>query len=70
MNEPALEYYYNIMNLCRLVDLEMSSNARILGHLFDGLRPTLVGRIQMTQHKRCEEFLQGVIILLASDGVS
>jgi hypothetical protein len=29
MNEPAMEYYYNIMNLCRLVDLEMSLEARV-----------------------------------------
>ncbi len=35
-NEPAVEYYYDIVNLCRLVDPQMSV-ARKLGHLFDGL---------------------------------
>ena len=54
-NEPAVEYYYDIVNLCRLGDPQMSE-ARKLGHLFDGLRPTLVERIWMTQPKTCEEF--------------
>ena len=37
MNEPAVEYYYDIVNLCRLFDPQMSE-AEKLGYLFDGLR--------------------------------
>jgi hypothetical protein len=62
MNESALEYYYDIVNLCRLVDPQMSE-ARKMGHLFDGLRPTLVERIWMTQPKTCEEFLTAARLL-------
>ena len=61
-NEPAVEYYYDIVNLCRLVDPQMSV-ARKLGHLFDGLRPTLVEKIWMTQPKTCEEFLTAAKLL-------
>ncbi len=39
------------------------SVARKLGHLFDGLRPTLVERIRMTQHKTFEEFLTAARLL-------
>jgi hypothetical protein len=55
MNKPAVEYYYDIMNLCRLVDPHMSQ-ARKLGHLFNGLRPTMDKRIWMTRPKTYEEF--------------
>ena len=57
-----MEYYYDIVNLCRLGDPQMSE-ARKLGHLFDGLRPTLVERIWMTQPKTCEEFLTAARLL-------
>ena len=62
MNEPAVEYYYDVMNLCRLVDPQMAE-ARKLGHLFDRLRPTLVERIWMTQPISCEEFLTAARLL-------
>jgi hypothetical protein len=33
-NEPRVEYYYEVMNLCRLVDLQMAE-AKKLEYLFD-----------------------------------
>ncbi len=57
-----MEYYYDVVNLCRLVDPQMTEE-RKLGHFFDGLRPTLVERIWMTQPKTCEEFLMEVRLL-------
>jgi hypothetical protein len=62
INEPAVEYYYDVVNLCRLVDPQMAE-ARKLGHLFDGLRPTLIEIIWMTQPKTCEEFLTAARLL-------
>ena len=62
INEPAVEYYYDVVNLCRLVDPQMTE-ARKLGHLFDGLRPTLIERIYLTQPKTCEEFLKAARLL-------
>nr|CAH0102049.1 unnamed protein product [Daphnia galeata] len=35
-----------------------------VGHLFDGLRPTLIERIYLTQPKTCEKFLTAARILL------
>jgi hypothetical protein len=58
-----VEYYYDIVNLCRLVD-PYTSEALKLGHLFDGLRPTFVERIWMAQPKTCEEFLTTAKLLL------
>jgi hypothetical protein len=69
INEPAVEYYYDVVNLCRLIDPQMAE-ARKLGHLFDGLRPTLIEKIWMTQPKICEEFLTAARLLSeAAEGV-
>ncbi len=35
INEPAVEYYYDVVNLCRLVNPQMTE-ARKFGQLFDG----------------------------------
>ncbi|KAI9554997.1 hypothetical protein GHT06_020287 [Daphnia sinensis] len=44
INEPAAKYYYEIINLCRLMDPKMSEEAK-LHHLYEGLKPTLVEKI-------------------------
>ncbi|KZS02356.1 Uncharacterized protein APZ42_000633, partial [Daphnia magna] len=56
VDEPTIRYYYEILNLCRLVDPNMSETNR-LEHLFRGLRPTLFRKIYPLKPKTCEEFL-------------
>jgi hypothetical protein len=55
-NEPAAEYYYEVMNLCRLMDTNMTEAAKI-HHLYQGLKRTLVEKIWVLQPKTCAEFL-------------
>jgi hypothetical protein len=52
-NEPAAEYYYEVMNLCRLIDPNMTEAAKI-HHLYQGLKRTLVEKIWVLQPKTCE----------------
>jgi hypothetical protein len=59
INEPAAEYYYEIINLCRLMDPNMSEEAK-LHHLYEGLKPTLVEKIWVLQPKTCANFLAAV----------
>jgi co-chaperonin GroES (HSP10) len=59
INEPAAEYYYEIINLCRLMDPNMSEEAK-LHHLYEGLKPTLVEKIWVLQPKTCADFLAAV----------
>lgn len=69
MDRLAVEYYYEMVNLCRLVDPQMLEAPK-LGNLFDELRPTLVERIWMTQPKTFEEFLMAARLLSeAADAV-
>jgi hypothetical protein len=55
-NEQAAEYYYEVMNLCRLMDPNMTEAAKI-HHLYQGLKRTLVEKIWVLQPKTCAEFL-------------
>ncbi|XP_045035969.1 uncharacterized protein LOC123476958 [Daphnia magna] len=59
INEPAAEYYYEIINLCRLMDPNISEEAK-LHHLYEGLKPTLVEKIWVLQPKTCIDFLTAV----------
>jgi hypothetical protein len=59
INEPAAEYYYEVINLCRLVDPNMPEAAKI-HHLYQGLKPTLVEKIWVLQPQTCAEFLAAV----------
>ncbi|KZS05507.1 Uncharacterized protein APZ42_031279 [Daphnia magna] len=56
IDEPTVRYYYEILNLCRLIDSNMSKAHR-LEHLFRGLRPALLRKIYTLKPKTCEEFL-------------
>ncbi|KZR96327.1 Uncharacterized protein APZ42_009397, partial [Daphnia magna] len=56
MDEPTVRYYYEILNLCRMVDPNMTEEHR-LEHLFRGLRPALLRKIYPMKPKTCEEFL-------------
>jgi hypothetical protein len=55
-NEPASEYYYEVMNLCQLMDPNLTEAAKI-HHLYQGLKRTLVEKIWVLQPKICAEFL-------------
>ncbi|KZS07352.1 Uncharacterized protein APZ42_028912 [Daphnia magna] len=57
INEPAAEYYYEFINLCRWMDPNMSEE---LHHLYEGLKPTLVEKIWVLQPKTCTDFLAAV----------
>ena len=59
INEPAAEYYYEVINLCRLMDPNMTEEAK-LHHLYEGLKPTLVEKIWVLQPKTCADFLTAV----------
>jgi hypothetical protein len=54
-NEPAAEYYYEVMNLCRLMDPNMTEAAKI-HHLYQGLKRTLVERYG-SSNRRPVQFL-------------
>ncbi|KZS06701.1 Uncharacterized protein APZ42_029752 [Daphnia magna] len=56
MDEPIVRYYYEILNLCRLVDSN-TLEAHRLEHLFRGFRPTLLRKLYPLKPKTCEEFL-------------
>ncbi|KZS02316.1 Uncharacterized protein APZ42_000692, partial [Daphnia magna] len=56
MDEPIVRYYYEILNLCRLVDSN-TLEAHRLEHLFRGFRPALLRKISPLKPKTCEEFL-------------
>ncbi|KZS10212.1 Uncharacterized protein APZ42_025365 [Daphnia magna] len=58
-NEPTAKYYYEIINLCRLMDPNMSEEAK-LHHLYEGLKPTLVEKILVLLPKTCIDFLAAV----------
>ena len=48
--ETAVEYYYEVMNLCRLMDPNMAEAAKI-HHLYHGLKRTLVEKVWVLQPK-------------------
>ncbi|KZS12015.1 Uncharacterized protein APZ42_023098 [Daphnia magna] len=68
INEPAAEYYYEIINLCRLIDPNMSEEAK-LHHLYEGLKPTLVEKIWVLQPKTCIDFLTATSCLVYLDDI-
>ncbi|KZS17048.1 Uncharacterized protein APZ42_017111 [Daphnia magna] len=61
INEPATEYYYEIINLCRLIDPNMSEEAK-LHHLYEGLKPTLVEKIWVLQPKTYIDLLAAQLL--------
>lgn len=56
INETGIEYFYDIIDLCRRVDPRMSEEAKI-DYLFRGLKPTLVEKIWVTSPTTTAEFL-------------
>jgi transposase InsO family protein len=56
LEEPTSSYFYDVLDLCRLVDPTMTEDTK-LEYLFRGLRPTLVEKIYPLQPVTCAEFL-------------
>jgi len=56
LNEPTTNYYYDIINLCRTVDPNMSENNKVAA-LFRGLKPSLVEKLYPLNIKTAAEFL-------------
>jgi hypothetical protein len=66
LNEPATEYYYDVLNLCRSVDPNMSEESKV-ENLFRGLSPILVQRLYPLRLRNCAEFLAAVKIHTEAD---
>ena len=59
IEERTIEYYYDVLDLCRRVDPNMGEAAK-LGHLWRGLKPSVLERLWSLKPGTCEEFLQEV----------
>ncbi|KZR96375.1 Uncharacterized protein APZ42_009316 [Daphnia magna] len=59
MEESTLEYYYDVLDLCRRVDLHMAEAPK-LAHLWQGLRPSVLENLGSLKPTNCNEFLQEV----------
>jgi len=55
--EPLLHYYYDVLDMCRSVKVDMPEN-EIIDHLLAGLRPTLVKKIVPLKLATCGELLE------------
>jgi hypothetical protein len=54
--EPATAYFYDVVDLCRIVNPNMSEQLK-LEYLFRGLQPTMIERVYPLRPKTCGEFL-------------
>ena len=61
IDEPTHNYYYDVLDLCRIVDPAMSQSSR-LEYLFRGLRPSLLEKVYPMRPKTVEDFLSAVKI--------
>jgi hypothetical protein len=61
LDEPTTSYYYDILDLCRVVNSAMPEAAK-LEHLFRGLKPSLLEKIYPLKPGTCAEFLASVKI--------
>ena len=54
--ESGMDYYYDVVNLCRLIDVNMPESMK-LSHLFRGLQPDLMKKIWIKRPPTCAQFL-------------
>ncbi|KAK4003766.1 hypothetical protein OUZ56_005521 [Daphnia magna] len=59
IEESTLEYYYDVLDLCRRVDPHMAEATK-LAHLWQGLRPSVLEKLWSLKPTNCNEFLQEV----------
>ncbi|KAK4013273.1 hypothetical protein OUZ56_025507 [Daphnia magna] len=57
--ESTLEYYYDVLDLCRRVDPHMAEATK-LARLWQGLRPSVLEKLWSLKPTNCNEFLQEV----------
>ncbi|KAK4013189.1 hypothetical protein OUZ56_025423 [Daphnia magna] len=59
MEERMIEYYYDVLDLCRWVDPNMGEAVK-QGHLWRELKPIVLEKLWSLKPGTCEEFLQEV----------
>ncbi|KZS10098.1 Uncharacterized protein APZ42_025516, partial [Daphnia magna] len=59
IEESTIEYFYDILDLCRRVDPNVSK-AMKLAHLWRGLKPSLLEKLWNSKPNSCDEFLQEI----------
>jgi hypothetical protein len=57
--ESTIEFIYDILDLCRKVDPNMSEAAK-LSHMWRGLKPSLTEKLWSLKPASCDEFLREV----------
>ena len=63
LEEPLLSYYFDILETCQNVDPAMQEERKV-GHLLNGLKPTLAEKIIPYEVKTCKEFLERAKLLV------
>ena len=56
-DESHLAYYYDIMNMCRILDPNMNENTK-LDHLYQGLKRSIFTSVCIQKPETCERFLK------------
>ncbi|KAK4007644.1 hypothetical protein OUZ56_012798 [Daphnia magna] len=59
IEESTLEYYYDVLDLCRRVNARMAEATK-LAYLRQGLRPSVLEQLWSLKPTNCDEFLQEV----------
>ncbi|KAK4024371.1 hypothetical protein OUZ56_009793 [Daphnia magna] len=59
IEESTLEYYYDVLDLCRRVNARMAEATK-LAYLWQGLRPSVLEKFWSLKPTSCDEFLQEV----------
>ena len=54
--EPLLQYYYDVLDMCKSVNADMPEG-EIIDHLLAGLRPSLVKKLVPLKLPTCDELL-------------
>lgn len=57
--ESGVDFYYSVIDLCRLVDPAMSEE-RKLDYLFKGMKPWLLEKLWVTRPQSCAELLKEI----------
>ena len=70
-DENLTEYFYDVLNICRLVDKNMAEKMKV-HHLLKGLRPNLREKLWPLRPKKCSDFLRGAqdFLSVAADSSS
>ena len=64
--EPLLHYYYDTLDMCKNVNMDMSE-ADIIDHLLAGLRPSLVKKLVPLELATCEDLLEKAKLFIRAE---